>query len=74
MVKVANESEHPRAFEVLAGYLKTMAEMNRSLLELNKDVKEITTDKNAPDKVENTQNNYMYVGSTEELQELLKNK
>ena len=75
MVQVANESESPRAFEVLGNYLKTMAEMNRSLMELNKDVKDITQEKaEGPETVNNTQNNYIYSGSTEDLQDFLKNQ
>lgn len=75
MVQVANESESPRAFEVLGNYLKTMAEMNRSLMELNKDVKDITQEKTeGPETVNNTQNNYIYSGSTEDLQDFLKNQ
>jgi len=73
MVKVANESESPRAFEVLGNYLKTISEMNRSLMELNKDVKDITQE-NAPENVTNTQNNYIYSGNTEDLQEFLKSQ
>jgi len=71
MVKVANESESPRAFEVLGNYLKTITDMNRSLMELNKDVKDITQEK-SPENVQNTQNNYIYSGNTEDLQEFLK--
>ena len=71
MVKVANESESPRAFEVLGNYLKTLTDMNRSLMELNKDVKDITQEK-SPESVQNTQNNYIYSGNTEDLQEFLK--
>ena len=36
MIEVARESEHPRAFEVLSGMMKNMADINDKLMDLNK--------------------------------------
>ena len=36
MIDVARESEHPRAYEVLAGLLKNVSDVNDKLMELNK--------------------------------------
>lgn len=76
MVEVARQSEHPRAYEVLAKLIKDTADTSAQLMDLHKKVKEI--DKIiAPDpSLErlpngNTTNN-LFVGSTTELQRMLK--
>ena len=72
LAKVAEESESPRAFEVMAGYLKTMTEMNKMLIEMHKDVKEATEER-AKEK-EEEEGGFTYIGSTEELQRYLEGK
>lgn len=71
LIQVAKESESPRAYEVLSGYMKTIADMNKSLMEIHKDTKEITEIKDESPKEET--NNYVYIGSTEDLQKELNN-
>ena len=72
MIEVARESEHPRAFEVLSGMIKNISDVNDRLMDLNKKKKDI--DKNDEvKKIANTTNN-LFVGSTTELQKLLKNE
>ena len=69
--RIAEETEHPRAIEVLAGMLKQVSDTNDKLMDLNKKMKELTqTEKK---KVENQQNNF-FIGSTSELQKMLKKK
>lgn len=71
LAKLAEESESPRAYEVLANTLKTLTEMNKSLMDLHKNAKDLMNQpKVGPDTVHNTQ--YIFNGSTEELQKLLK--
>jgi len=68
ILAVASEGDSPRAYEVAAQMIKTVAEANKDLMELHKKVKEISkeeTNYNA------TTNNAIYVGSTKELQELV---
>jgi hypothetical protein len=72
MMEVARESEHPRAFEVLSGMIKNISDVNDRLMDLNKKKKDIDK-KDEIKKVENTTNN-LFVGSTTELQKLLKNE
>ena len=36
IVEIAKQSEHPRAFEVAAGMLKNLSDMNKDLLEIQK--------------------------------------
>jgi hypothetical protein len=72
MMEVARESEHPRAFEVLSGMIKNISDVNDRLMDLNKKKKDIDK-KEEVKKVANTTNN-LFVGSTTELQKLLKNE
>ena len=41
MIEVARESEHPRAFEVLSGLIKNLADTNDKLMDLNKKHKDV---------------------------------
>jgi hypothetical protein len=66
-LKVATESDSPRAFEVVAILLKTMADLNNNVLDVHKKAKDTTSSK-----VEVKQtNNSVFIGSTKELQNLL---
>lgn len=66
-LKVATESDSPRAFEVVAILLKTVADLNGNVLDVHKKAKDTTESK-----VEIKQtNNSVFVGSTKELQNLL---
>lgn len=66
-LKVATESDSPRAFEVVAIMLKTMADLNNNVLDVHKKAKDTTGSK-----VEVKQtNNSVFVGSTKDLQNLL---
>lgn len=66
-LKVATESDSPRAFEVVAILLKTMADLNNNVLDVHKKAKDTT---NSKIEVKQT-NNSVYVGSTKDLQNLL---
>jgi len=70
MIEVARESEHPRAYEVLSGMIKNISDVNDRLMILNKGKKELER-KNETTEVNNTQNNF-YLGSTADVQRLLK--
>ena len=71
MIEVARESEHPRAFEVLSGMIKNISDVNDRLMDLKKKKKDLDK-KEEIQKIANTTNN-LFVGSTTELQKLLKN-
>jgi len=68
ILDVAGMSQHPRSYEVVATLIKTLAETNKDLLELSKKKKDIEGDSGKP----TTVNNNLFVGSTAELQKLLK--
>ena len=68
-LEVAQESGHPRAFEVATNAMKQVADMTDKLMDLQKKVKDLDEEKRGPSKVTN---NAMFVGSTAELQKMLK--
>ena len=71
IISVAKQSDHPRAFEVVAGMLKNLADMNKDLLEVQKRKQDLQ-----PKTTNNTQNlnidKAVFVGSTAELLKQLK--
>ncbi len=71
MLDVAQQTQAPRAYEVIATLIKTLSDSNKDLLELSKKAKELKKidDSSGP----KTVNNNLFVGSTAELQKLLKN-
>ena len=71
LLQVAQETEHPRAYEVVGQLMDKLTNANKELINLHKQIKDINND----DKVK-TQNvtNALFVGSTAELQKLLKAK
>jgi hypothetical protein len=75
LLAVAKESEHPRAYEVAAGLIKNLADMNKDLLELQKKRKDLTP--NGDGFAGNAKNlnvdKAIFVGSTNELVKFLKN-
>jgi len=71
----AADAEHPRAFEVLAGMIKSAADMNNQLLTLQRDRKKLVIEPVASKSVSsNTTNNSIFVGTTTELQKFLKSQ
>jgi len=75
MLELARESEHPRAFEVLGQLIKQNAEIGEKILKLHKTKKEVDKD----DAVlglppAGTTNNNVFIGSTAELQRMLRDE
>jgi hypothetical protein len=68
-LEVAQESGHPRAYEVAVNAMKQVADMTDKLVDLQKKMKDLDTENK---KVTNVTNNAMFVGSTTELQKMLK--
>jgi len=67
---IAQQSESARAFEVSATYFKSLVDANKDLLELAKKRKELQPEKlKEPGK---TTNNNLFVGSTSELLQMMK--
>ena len=70
MLEIAKQSEHPRAFEVVGQLIKSGLDANKELMSLHKTKKELSIETNSSVNV----NNAVFVGSTAELQKLLKAK
>jgi len=68
-LEVAQESGHPRAYEVAVAAMKHVSDMTEKLQDLHKKMKDISAEERGPSKVTN---NAMFVGSTTELQKMLK--
>ena len=68
-LEVAQESGHPRAYEVAVAAMKHVADMTDKLADLHKKMKDLDAEAKGPSKVTN---NAMFVGSTAELQKMLK--
>lgn len=70
ILDVAKQTNHPRAFEVAGNLIKNVADITDKLLESQKKLKEINEDK--PSKSPSVVNNSLFVGSTADLQKMLK--
>lgn len=70
ILSVASEGDSPRAYEVVAQLIKSVSDANKDLIDLHQRMKNITQS-NAGSKTHVT-NNSIFVGSTKELQDLLK--
>ena len=76
-LEIAKQSEHPRAFEVVGNLMKQLADTNEQLLALSERKQKLDAPKQsegqpAPGK-QVTNNNAIFVGSTSELGNLIKN-
>ena len=70
LLELSKNSEHPRTYEVAGQLIKTMSDVAKDLLTLQKQVKELNTESQTPSI--GTQNNVVFAGSTSELMKLLK--
>jgi len=73
-LEVAKAKEEPRAFEVVGGLLKQLSDINEQLLTLaEKKQKLLEKEKREPLPISgNVTNNAIFVGSTDELNKMLK--
>tara|TARA_B100001559_G_scaffold196133_1_gene164123 strand:+ start:31506 stop:31931 length:426 start_codon:yes stop_codon:yes gene_type:complete len=70
ILELAQESEMPRAYEVAGQLIKNVADATDKLLTLQQKLKDVNEEKDT--KGPTTVNNALFVGSTAELQKLLK--
>jgi hypothetical protein len=72
ILDVADQSQHPRSYEVAANLIKTMSEVNKDLLDLTKKKRDLQPKE---EKQQLSANNMaVFVGSTTELQTMLKKR
>ncbi len=70
ILELAQESEMPRAYEVAGQLIKSVSDATDKLMDLQKKLKDVNEEQQS--KGPNTVNNALFVGSTAELQKLLK--
>lgn len=69
ILDVARASDHPRAYEVAGQLIKNVGDVADKLIDLQKKMKDLDED---PKKGPNNVTNALFVGSTAELQKLIK--
>ena len=70
IVEVAGEGGSPRAYEVAGQLIKSVADTTDKLIDLQKKLKDVEDDSKKT--TNNVTNNAVFVGSTSELQKMLK--
>ena len=70
ILELAHESEMPRAYEVAGQLIKSVSDATDKLMDLQKKLKDV--EEETKQKGPSTVNNALFVGSTAELQKLLK--
>ena len=71
ILELAKEGEHPRAYEVAGQLIKNVAEVTEKLGDLQEKMKRL---KDVPGTAPKNVTNALFVGSTAELQKMLKGK
>lgn len=72
IVSLASSSEHPRSYEVAGQLMKTMADVSKDLLELQKQKRDIAKPPPGEKPKITQQNNIVFTGSTSDLMKALK--
>ena len=73
ILNIAKAGQHPRAFEVYGTLLKNMVDANKELLNIQKQMREMD-EENKKEKIGTNIDKAIFVGSTAELNKLLKGK
>ena len=71
ILELAKESDHPRAYEVAGNLIKQVAEVTEKLGDLQEKMRKL---KEVPDTAPKNVTNALFVGSTAELQKIIKGK
>lgn len=74
ILNLASETESPRAYEVLSQMIKTVSDANKDLLEIHKKMREIEGTTTQTQSAGSITNNSIFVGSTVDLQNILRGK
>lgn len=72
-LEVAKQSEHPRAFEVVGNLIKQLSDVNHQLMDLSEKKQKLSSKDKKEDVPSQVTNNAIFVGSTTELNNMLKN-
>ena len=69
ILEVAKQTDAPRAYEVVGQFVKQQADINKDIMDLHVKMKDLESENSAgPTSVTNA----LYIGSTAELQKLIK--
>ena len=71
ILELAREGEHPRAYEVAGNLIKQVSEVTEKLGDLQEKMRKL---KEVPDHGPKSVTNALFIGSTKELQKLIKGK
>ena len=71
ILEIAKEGEHPRGYEVAGNLIKQVAEVTEKLGDLQEKMRKL---KEVPDTAPKSVTNALFVGSTAELQKMIKGK
>ena len=71
ILELAKESEHPRTYEVAGNLIKQVSEVNEKLGDLQEKMRKL---KEVPNNAPKSVTNALFIGSTAELQKILKSK
>ena len=71
ILELAREGEHPRAYEVAGNLIKQVSEVTEKLGDLQEKMRKL---KEVPNNAPKSVTNALFVGSTAELQKMLKDK
>jgi hypothetical protein len=74
ILNLASETESPRAYEVLSQMIKTVSDANKDLLEIHRKMKDIEGISTQNQSASTITNNSIFVGSTSDLQNILRGK
>ena len=72
LIELSKSSEHPRTYEVAGQFMKTLSDVSKDLMGLQKQVKYLKADD--PVKIGTQNNNVVFAGSTNELMKMLGKK
>jgi hypothetical protein len=70
IIELAQESQQPRAYEVVAQLIQSSLEANNKLMDLHRRMKDIKREEKS--KTTTVTNNSIYVGSTADLQKMIR--
>jgi hypothetical protein len=70
LLAIADQSQHPRSYEVLSGLIKNLSELNKDLLDLH-DKKKKLLNIQPTNTTPSTVNNNLFVGSTSDLLKMI---
>lgn len=71
-LEVAKSSEHPRAFEVVGNLMKQLADINQQLMDIHQQKRKLEEPSKSATASKQITNNSIFVGSTAELNNMIK--